>query len=444
LYRTWDTIGTTDVLSPDVTCFIKHSLSLDPQPPAAIVADCLLMIGLVLGIGIHVDDLSVVDKSQEVSPQITRIFERLAEILQRPQTTGYEIDRALQVMELLAPFPDSQTSRQSYGLFRVIMDTPISLTFTSKKKWTAARLMMDGAYNWDKYLPWVKDPSHILAFLNHHFDLITKSDENWEGPILSSLRAFAYASGPETRDALVKFDPTQSLFVRGMCYAYEGERPFQVRKAALFFLPLIGDKWFNAPEPFMDADQMRKFCMNWASFLDIIEPTHDVQKAALATLFGMINSPQWRPHIVPNRWRLLQYFTIVPDDSRPLRHCLDNPGLMDAIRDVDEPSAMVLWLAVLWLKYGELIPVVREQLEAATRELVQGARRTDLDMYLSLVESELKKAEEKMKEQTWSTDVDAVEFWKKIDCLKQSREMLSAIKELPSYANAVAGPSGAP
>jgi len=62
LYRAWDTIRTARVLSEDVISFIKYTLSLDPPPPAAIVADCLLMIGLVLGIGIHVDDLSVVDK----------------------------------------------------------------------------------------------------------------------------------------------------------------------------------------------------------------------------------------------------------------------------------------------------------------------------------------------------------------------------------------------
>ena len=62
LYRAWDTLGTTGVLSKDVTCFIKHTLSLDPPPSSAIVADCLLIVGLILGIGIHVDDLSVVDK----------------------------------------------------------------------------------------------------------------------------------------------------------------------------------------------------------------------------------------------------------------------------------------------------------------------------------------------------------------------------------------------
>ena len=348
-------------------------------------------------------------------------------------------------MELITPLPNNDIAEKSYSLFRIIMDSPVSPAFTTKKKWMAARLMMDGAYNWDKFLPWVGDPSHILTFLNHHFELVTKSDENWEIPIQNSLRAMAYASNEDTVEGLTKFDPTEPLFVRGVCYAFQDDRQFQLRKAALFFLPLVGAGWFNAPEPIMDDDRMRKLCIDWASSLDGIEHTYDVQKAALAVLFGMINSPHWRPHIVPEKWKLLEYFTSVPDDSQPLRYCLDNPDLMDDIRDVDYPPAMVLWLAMLWLKYAELIPVVREQLETATKELVRGSRKCDLDMYLSVVDAEWKKAEEKLAEyNTWSTDPVALGLRKKFDCLRQSKEMLSAIKELPSYTNAVAGPSKAP
>lgn len=74
LYRAWDTIVNTGKLTEDVAGFIKHSLSLDPPPPDDIVADCLLMVGLVLGIGIHVDDLSVVDKRYVHFRRIAFIF----------------------------------------------------------------------------------------------------------------------------------------------------------------------------------------------------------------------------------------------------------------------------------------------------------------------------------------------------------------------------------
>ena len=155
LYRAWDTRGTTGALSEDVTCFIDHSFSLDPPPPDAIVADYLLIIGLVLEIGVNIDDFSVVDKrcvnprgmtltlliqlycfSHEVSSQITRVYERFMAILKRSQATDDEIDGALQAMELLVPFPNNKVAQLNYNLFRVIMDRPLSLELTTKKKWT--------------------------------------------------------------------------------------------------------------------------------------------------------------------------------------------------------------------------------------------------------------------------------------------------------------------
>jgi len=107
----------------------------------------------------------------------------------------------------------------------------------------------------------------------------------------------------------------------------------------------------------------------------------------------MINSSHWRAHIVVEKWKLLEYFTSVPDDSQPLKRCIDNLELMEAIKKVANPAAMVFGLAILWLKYKELIPEVREQLETVTKEVAQD-RRTDLDMYLSVMDSELRKAED--------------------------------------------------
>ena len=62
LYRAWDVVGKGGPLPEDIREFVLHSFRLEPLPPAPIVADCLFIVGLVLGIGMHVDDLSVVDK----------------------------------------------------------------------------------------------------------------------------------------------------------------------------------------------------------------------------------------------------------------------------------------------------------------------------------------------------------------------------------------------
>jgi len=359
--------------------------------------------------------------------------------------TEGQINHAFSAMTLIGLLPRRDVTQKSYALFHVVMHAPVSYDFTTKKKWEAARLALHGAYKWDKSLPWVKEPQDILTFLDHHFDMASRSSGNeWDVPIQNALRALAYAPDQTTTDALSKFDPTEPSFVRGICYVYQQHKPFQLRKAALFFLPLIGDKWFNTNQPIMEADEMRKFCIDWAHNVDGIEHPHDVQKVVLAVLFGMINSPHWRPHIVTKKWKLLEYFAAIPDDSQPLRRCLENPELMDAVAEVDEPAAMVLWLAILWLKYNELIPEVREQLEAATRSVAQGNRKTDLDMYLSIIDTEARKAEEVLKtHDTWSTDPAAIALRKKIDNIKQSKEMLSSVKELPSYTNVIAGPSRA-
>ena len=62
LYRACDVIRKDEPLPDDIGGFVLHSLRLEPPPPATIVADCLLIVGLTLGIGLHADDLLVVDK----------------------------------------------------------------------------------------------------------------------------------------------------------------------------------------------------------------------------------------------------------------------------------------------------------------------------------------------------------------------------------------------
>ena len=61
LHHAWDIIR-TQPLSDYIKKFVLHSLQLDPVPRAKVVADCLFIIGLTLGIELHVDDLSVEDK----------------------------------------------------------------------------------------------------------------------------------------------------------------------------------------------------------------------------------------------------------------------------------------------------------------------------------------------------------------------------------------------
>ena len=62
LYRAWDVLRKDLPLPDDVKEFVLHSLRLEPLPPTPIVTDCLFIIGLVLGVELHIDDLLIVDK----------------------------------------------------------------------------------------------------------------------------------------------------------------------------------------------------------------------------------------------------------------------------------------------------------------------------------------------------------------------------------------------
>jgi hypothetical protein len=299
---------------------------------------------------------------------------------------------------------------------------------------------LHGAYKRGDSSPPVGDPKDILAFLGDHFSLATNHDQNQyepvqDEPIQDALRALAYTSDPVTIDALKGFDPTKPSFVSGICYVFRDDKPVELRRAALFFLPLIGDGWFNTPNRIMKPDQMKSFCADWASAFDTIEQTYDVREAmgdfweaVLAVLFRMINSPHWRSHIVPDKWRLLKYFTSVPDDFQPLKRCIDNPELTDAIGNIEGSVALANWLVILWSKYKDLIPEVRQQLQAITSEIARDRRRSYLEKCLLGMESELEKAEVVLtKYKTFSQEPDAVALRKKVGNLKEAKASLRSL-----------------
>ena len=120
--------------------------------------------------------------------------------------------------------------------------------------------------------------------------------------------------------------------------------------------------------------------------------SYGVRMAALPVLLGMLNSRHWRPHVVMEKWELLGRFTLVPVDSQHLKRCIDNLDLlMDVIEGVENPTAMPIWLAILWYRYRALTPQVRAQLETVTNEIAQSGGAY-FDLCLSVVDSELGRA----------------------------------------------------
>jgi len=125
----------------------------------------------------------------ECSPQTTRIYKRLTKTFRNTTPTTEEIDHTVEAMKLIAPLSKNKISQKSYQLFHVVIHAMESLACSQEKKWEAACLTMRGAYEWDKFLLWVRDPQDILVFLDHHFELTTKGSQNQEEPIQKTLHA---------------------------------------------------------------------------------------------------------------------------------------------------------------------------------------------------------------------------------------------------------------
>ena len=226
--------------------------------------------------------------SRQVNPQIDKIFEKLTKTFENPASTLKEVDLALEVVKLIAPLSNNDIAQKSYNLFNVVMQARVSPAYSQEKKWNASRLTMHGAYKRNQPFPLVDDPGDLLTFLVHHFDLALEGDKTQDEPIQDALCVLAYASDPITIKTLNDIILKKPSFIRGICYVYQSSKPLELRRAALFFLPLVADRFFNTTQPIMEPDQMKNLCVDWASTVDDfehLELTPDVQKAALTVLF---------------------------------------------------------------------------------------------------------------------------------------------------------------
>jgi len=299
------------------------------------------------------------------------------------------------------------------------------------EKWKASNLAMCGACEWGGF----EDAHHILTFLSHHFELVVEHGQNQDEPIQNALCALAHTSDSVTIKALEQFDPTQPTFVCGIIYAFQDARPFKLREAALLFLPLISNRWFSTRSPIIDPIQMTSFFTNWASTVEEVEKIPAVQKAALVVLLGMVNSPHWCPHIVPEKWMLLRYLMSVPEDFQSLHGYFNDPSLMEEIKKVDNPMAIVLWVEILWLKYAQLTPKMHLKLESITKEIAENEREAGLDMsqsninrYLSNTTSELRRIEDLLGGHTVESSEPIAVLREKAGKIQQAFRALDAIK----------------
>lgn len=219
-------------------------------------------------------------------------------------------------------------------------------------------------------------------------------------------------------------NPTASL-VRELRRLLHKNSPPQFHEPALLFLSLIGDNLFNIPEDILQPDQVSGLYEDWAAAVDSVHHTNNATRVAIfAVLVRMISPPRWRPYIATEKLRLLEYFTIVPDDFE-VWGALDDQGLIEAIRGMQDSTALITWLKILWLKYKRLIPEVQKQLRDVTRALSPGG--ADLRAhYLSVINSELELLEGVMGASVVDQEDYKAAFAKTLD-LKLVRGILVAL-----------------
>ena len=109
---------------------------------------------------------------------------------------------------------------------------------------------------------------------------------------------------------------------------------------------------------------------------------------------------------------------------------------MDAIRDVDNPMAVMHWVEFLWLKYGELDPGVLAQLKAITTEIAWNERggehfdvsRSRVGMWRESTASESRKAKDELKQYPMgSSDMVATALEEKVKGLQLAIGALDGI-----------------
>ena len=337
----------------------------------------------------------IIFDSSESDALYKRIFHKLE--LTFTNHVIQEYARSLDALRLITPLQNNPISVASYALFHVILSSP----FEEEELWAAARLAINGTYKWDTFLPWVEDPDDIIKCLTRHFAIQAKGEDDIaRQPIEDSLRALAYGSNKTTLEGLKKFDLTDKLFVNGIRKALAEDRPFQTRKAALFLMPIIQDKWFDdSLEDVMSDEVKDEFCKNWGSAIKGIDGTMDVRKATCTTLFGMLNSEKWRSHIVKDTLELMMYFSCLPEDTKPFTRCKENASVLPWLRSraneageegTEETGLWKLWLAILWSDYANLPKDIRDQVLEVTKVVISKARH-DVNFISRIMTTEQKK-----------------------------------------------------
>lgn len=288
-------------------------------------------------------------------------------------------------------------------------------------KWDAARLAIHGAFKWDGYYPMVSGPQEVLSFLEYHFDLQAKG-ENQDEVIEYAIRALAFGASQTCLDALAQFDPTVHPFFDGIRSLFHSDKPHELKKAALCFLSHIEARWFPVFSEHVPPDAVQDFCEELVSVVDdVFVDELEVKRAATTVLLSMADVSTFRLHIPLHLWEHLEFVHELKEGSPPLRRCKINPDIIPALRRTKDQKPLLFWLAILWREIPKLDPKIQEQVVEATASAVIRSPHVE-DFLLLLLNAEETRLEEKLRAfSSWSTDQEVEALRLKLYELRESR-----------------------
>jgi len=357
--------------------------------------------------------------SQELPAILQKVSERLKAAF-GPTSTHVDIEVGFRALELFSPLCLHPVADGCQALFNTIMESP---HLTGEIKWKAARLALYGAYKWDLYMPWLNDAKEVITFFEHTLEFPCAEEEQ-DMALQSAYRALAYAS---KREMLDEYDMKKRLIVDGTVAAFSHQKPFQLWKAVLFFLDVVEGQWFNSGAEIMNEEKRRELVQKLVDNMDHIEPTIDVLCAILSILFGMADSPMWRPHLPIRLWSALGGFPALPETTPSLVRCRDNPDVIDRLRAYEEKSVLKFWMGILWRDWVDLRPEVQARLVEVTREVVGPGAEDQALISAAIVGTHQQLSQHMEKFQPWSIEEEALACRARLEKLEQGRLKLEGV-----------------
>ena len=399
LYYAWHMGQVSDV----VAGFVQDSLTM--TPPNTVITDCFIIIGLMIGVPVHVSDLIVKDKRLDINSSsmslidlplsscekmsiIQKVFHAFTAIFSSESTQMSSASHALLLATRLSNWNNCAVS---YELFKAIM-APDHL---SDEQWEAARLAIHGAFN--NWLGEVGEPKEVLKFLDYHVAL-QGAGGDYEQAIKDAVQGVFLPNreriDPMTLECVRDFNWTSPSFVKGIRSMMQPHNCPYLREHIHGLVALVSDRWFNCSVHVMEPEEMPEFCEHIAMSLDDSDHTQEVEKEAVTILFGMLRSPEWRKHIVPRSWSVLAYCPLVKG-LESAKWCLQNAvELLNFMEGLPEGSKWWYW--TLWFHYDQLDAATRRVVKTRAKDMVRNNSLSDLNLYLSLIQKEIKRIEEDM------------------------------------------------